>query len=225
MHAPAAYNGSNTYETDAWFTALSTDVNWAAKRQEISLFTQGYQAWTLILSMEGANVVAELIMGVPAKGTDPINPEGGLPLDEALAINTAAFIPYFTMLRNDADSAPGFDAMSRHVVEEFSNLGRFVPALYTSFKANPMGAIPNPLALDYLGAVFNITNKVPVVKVKNETKITLGMPLSVPGPKRSPVDLPFLPNGTAAKLEDLQGLLDAKLMKFQGLSLKKNFTV
>ncbi len=229
MHAPPSYAGPYVYETDAWFTALSTNVNWAARRQEIALFTGGFQAWTLILSMEGERVVAELILGQPAAGTDPVNPAGGVPSEEAIAINTAAFIPYFTALAADPAAAPGFNAMSRHVVEEFSNLGRFVPALYKTFKANPAGAVPNPLGLDYMGAIFNITNKVPALKLKNETKLTLGMPLSIPGPKlRSPKDLPSLPNGTAsAKLAALQGAVDAKLMKFQGLRVGglKNLTL
>ena len=126
VHAPSAYGGPNTYETDAWFTVLGQGFNWAAKRQEIALFTQGYQAWTLILSLAetaaGGVITAELILGVPAQGSDPVNPTSGLPLAQALAINEAAFIPYFKDLQAQPDAGPGFDAMSRHVVEEFSNL-------------------------------------------------------------------------------------------------------
>ena len=228
QHAPAAYTGATTYETDAWFTALAPHLNWAAKRQEIALFTTagGHQAWTLILSLAGNGVVtAELVLGVPAQGSDPVNPGVGLPLADAIALNQASFIPYFTMLQSDPAAGPGFDAMSRHVVEEFSNLGRFVPALYKSFKANPVGAVPT-MGLDALGLVFNATAKVPAVGLGNETKVTVGMPISLPGPKlRSPVDLPYLPNGTAAaaKLGAVEAAVDAALMKWQGVT-KANLT-
>jgi hypothetical protein len=225
-HAPASYTGPYTYETDAWFTVLGTGPNWAARRQEIALFTQGFQAWTLILSLEetaeGGVVTAELILGVPATGSDPVNPAMGLPLVEAQAINKAAFIPYFLDLQNSNGAGPGFDAMSRHVVEEFSNLGRFVPALYKSFKANPAGAMPTLGGrVDLMGAMFNVTEKTPKLFLKNDTLLTLGLPLSVPGPKRSPVQLPFLANESDTLTEKVEALKAAVNDKVMALGVGK----
>jgi hypothetical protein len=74
--------------------------------------------------------------------------------------------------------------------------------------------------MDPLGAMFNLTGKLPTVVLKNETgrrghdALTVGMPLSVPGPKRSPIQLPFLKkNGTGdAKLDDLIAALNRAVM-------------
>lgn len=83
---------------------------------------------------EGVVVDAEIIMGLPYKGYDERSPLRGYPM--AAGLNEMAIAPAL------AGKVPGafnfdeaLDAITRHVVEEFSNLQFFVPYAWGKYTA------------------------------------------------------------------------------------------
>lgn len=83
------------------------------------------QAWTLkvewIDTQEGVVTHVELVVGSPPKGWDPLHPTYGNLF--AGFWNDALVGPMLGRVRNSPDWEGAFGAISRHIVEEFGNLG------------------------------------------------------------------------------------------------------
>lgn len=161
QHAPAAYTGNVTYATDAWFDVLDPVAHAAGKSSTIGIYVGTYLAFTLSVATAatpaGGVVTVEIINGAPLKGFDPISPQLGYTQAEAAAINSNVLLPLFTTFEADPANAGVWDAVSRHVVEEFSNLGRFLPVIYYDPKVNPL--IKSPVD------VFGVAASVPIPHV------------------------------------------------------------
>ena len=86
--------------------------------------------------------VTPLLPPLPS-GFDPISPDLGYSLAEAQAVNSNMFLPMFqTYIDNNPQRSAVWDFTSRHIVEEFSNLGRFLPVIYYDPKINPTVKVP-----------------------------------------------------------------------------------
>jgi hypothetical protein len=81
----------------------------------------------------GLEVDIEVIAGVPPKGFDERNPLGGFiaagPLNELLTT------PLLSKQKGTPDYDGAINAITRHAIEEFSNLQFFVPILYEKYTA------------------------------------------------------------------------------------------
>lgn len=133
QHAPASYTGNVTYGTNAWFDVLNPVAHAAGKSSNIGIYVgtppASYLAFTLTVETQetpaGGVLTVEIILGAPLKGFDPLTPDLGYTQPEAEWINSNILLPMFqTYIDNDPIRNQEWNMVSRHVVEEFSNLGR-----------------------------------------------------------------------------------------------------
>jgi hypothetical protein len=116
--------------------------NFLKKRIVITVNTAGLQAWTLTVNFkdtpQGLKIDNELIMGAAPVGYDPEDPSKGAPAEAAVIVNENLVKKTFD------DYAPGgnvpgseftrsLNAITRHVVEEFSMFRFFLPQVWHRF--------------------------------------------------------------------------------------------
>lgn len=94
------------------------------------------QTLTMIIEFndtpEGLVVDVEMIMGLPYKGYDERSPLRGYPT--AAGLNEMAFAPAFAgLVPGGFDFHESLDAITRHVIEEFTNLQFFVPYFWEKY--------------------------------------------------------------------------------------------
>lgn len=168
QNMPASYTGQVTYTSNApWYEVMDPVAHSANSSSSLSLYVNGYIAWSLLLNVEdtpeGGVVVVRNILGAPLKGYDPVSPSLGYNVTAAQEINANALMPMYLQAFT---LTPNWDALEkaalRHFIEEFSNLGRFVPTLYKDPKANPLlgaskGLLNVPQIFTKVGAVLNKT--------------------------------------------------------------------
>jgi hypothetical protein len=88
-------------------------------------------------TLEGLVVDVEVIAGVPHKGYDDRAPHDGY--KTAAGMNELFTAPLLAKQKNSFDWDESINAITRHVIEEFSNLQHFVPYLYK--RCNLLGQI------------------------------------------------------------------------------------
>ncbi|KIZ00054.1 hypothetical protein MNEG_7908 [Monoraphidium neglectum] len=130
------------FETDTWFHVEDLVSNFLKKRIVITVNTAGLQAWTLTVNFkdtpQGLKIDNELIMGAAPVGYDPEDPSKGAPAEAAVIVNENLVKKTFD------DYAPGgnvpgseftrsLNAITRHVVEEFSMFRFFLPQVWHRF--------------------------------------------------------------------------------------------
>lgn len=77
---------------------------------------------------EGMVVDIEVIAGIPSKGYDERNPIDGF--TAAAGMNEVLTAPLLAANKNSMDWEESINAITRHAIEEFSNLQFFVPTLW-----------------------------------------------------------------------------------------------
>jgi hypothetical protein len=82
---------------------------------------------------EGLVVDIEVIAGIPAKGYDERAPTDGYLM--AAGMNEMLTAPLLASQKDSPDWQESINAISRHAIEEFSNLQFFVPTLYEKYTA------------------------------------------------------------------------------------------
>lgn len=112
-------------------------------------------------SPEGVIVSVEVILGAAAIGYDKKNPFEGVPKPLASAANAMLFETIMKPYRENGDYAAALDAVTRHVVEEFSNLQRFVPL---AWEEQGPGAVLNQLQ-EYAASISAATAKLPIARL------------------------------------------------------------
>ena len=130
------------YETEVWFHVDDLYSNFLKKRIMISINALGMQAWTLIVNLkdtpEGLKIDNELIIGAARTGFDPRDPRRGTPAEAAVVVNDNVLNPALRKFYGtDAEFDRSVNAISRHVVEEFSMFRFFLPQVWA---ANPSAA-------------------------------------------------------------------------------------
>lgn len=126
--------GPVALSTKMWVDVVDTRRNLVANRTLAALSYGGIKVWRLLVTYrdtpKGCVVECEYVLGAPEKGWDPANPEDGYEAAAGRKINgetVAAFLaPYRT---NDMFKASD-KAVTRHTIEEFSNLGKFLPLVW-----------------------------------------------------------------------------------------------
>jgi len=90
------------------------------------------QTWTMILEFndtpEGLVVDIEVVAGLPFKGYDERAPLDGYAA--AAGLNEMMTAPLIARQKGSYDWEESINAITRHTIEEFSNLQHFVPYLY-----------------------------------------------------------------------------------------------
>eukprot|EP00775_Hariotina_reticulata_P003868 gene3868-4123_t len=132
---PADWPYNRNYETNGWFFMEDPVQNMMLNRFHITMPILGLPTWNMIIEFNdvsgGLEVDIEIIAGIPPKGFDDRNPFGGFlaagPLNELLTS------PLLAKQKGTPDYDGAINAITRHVVEEFSNLQFFVPILYEKY--------------------------------------------------------------------------------------------
>jgi hypothetical protein len=83
-------------------------------------------------SPNGLVVSVEVIIGAAVKGYDAKFPANGVTPAMAKAANAMLLEPMMAPYRANGDFKAALDAVTRHVVEEFGNLPKFVPEAWNS---------------------------------------------------------------------------------------------
>jgi hypothetical protein len=126
-----AEQGLNEWESNAWFFVEDLLSNYLKKRIVITVNQLGMQAWTLIVNLkdtpQGLKIDNELIIGAAAYGHDPTDPAKGVPAETAVIVNDNIIKPALANWASGADFNRSVNAISRHVVEEFSMFRFFLP--------------------------------------------------------------------------------------------------
>ena len=91
------------------------------------------QAWTLIVNLKdtpaGLKIDNELILGAAAQGYDKSDPSRGAPRESSQIVNDNLVKPMLQSWAAGDEFARSLDAISRHVVEEFSMFRFFLPTV------------------------------------------------------------------------------------------------
>ncbi|KAF8065440.1 F-box protein [Scenedesmus sp. PABB004] len=128
------------YETNGWFYVHDSITNLMKNRYVITMPLMGLPTWTMIIEFndtpEGMVVDIEVVAGIPSKGFDERAPAEGFLT--AAGMNEAFTAPLLASQKGSPDWEESINAISRHAIEEFSNLQFFVPVLYE--KATLLGA-------------------------------------------------------------------------------------
>lgn len=82
---------------------------------------------------QGLVVEIEVVAGIPPKGFDERDPTNGF--FTAAGMNELLTAPLLASQKASPDYSGAIDAISRHAIEEFSNLQFFVPVLYEKYTA------------------------------------------------------------------------------------------
>jgi hypothetical protein len=82
---------------------------------------------------EGLVVDIEVVAGIPSKGYDERNPTDGYLM--AAGMNEMLTAPLLAKQKDSPDWQDSINAITRHAIEEFSNLQFFVPTLYAKYTA------------------------------------------------------------------------------------------
>ena len=105
--------------------------NFLKKRVVISINTVGMQAWTLIVNLkdtpEGLKNDAEQVIGMAANGYDPADPAKGMPREFSQVMNDNLIKPALQQQTPGDEFMRSTNAITRHVVEEFSMFRFFLP--------------------------------------------------------------------------------------------------
>lgn len=109
--------------------------NYLKKRIMISINFLGMQAWTLIVNLkdtpEGLKIDNELIIGAARVGYDARDPTRGTPAEAAAVVNENVLNPALKKFYgSDEEFTRSVNAISRHVVEEFSMFRFFLPQVW-----------------------------------------------------------------------------------------------
>ncbi|GBF97094.1 hypothetical protein Rsub_10105 [Raphidocelis subcapitata] len=148
-----AEKGKVEYESDAWFHVEDFVTNWYKKRIVISINALGMQSWTLMVNLkdteEGLKIDVEQIIGVAAKGYDPTDPSKGMSHEAATLINDNLLWPAMEGWAPGDEFMRSANAITRHVVEEFSMFRFFLPQVWDKY--------PH---LQFLSAVNEATGRV-----------------------------------------------------------------
>ena len=118
-------------------------------------------------SPDGLIIYIELIAGVPPMGYDPYNIKNGNPM--AGTVNDLVIGQLLESVRNTPDWDGQFDALTRHMIEEFGNLQFFVPELYKKYA--PMGGITHIPSIGNWIQTWNLTVvDLPTINYYNELR-------------------------------------------------------
>lgn len=136
------------FRTEMWVAASDVGTNLPKNRYVLGLDILGFQAFTLIVefndSAEGLVVSVEVILGAAGKGYDKRNPGKGVRHPLASAANTLLLEAIMAPYRANGDFDAALNAVTRHVVEEFGNLPRFVPQAWAT---SAQGVVMDQLAV------------------------------------------------------------------------------
>lgn len=126
------------YETNGWFFADDSIMNLMKNRFVITMPLMGIPTLTMIIEFndtpEGLVMDIEIIAGAPAKGYDERSPLRGYPM--AAGLNEMAMAPTFAgKIGGGFDWNEAFDAITRHAIEEFTNIQFFVPYFWNKYTA------------------------------------------------------------------------------------------
>lgn len=134
---PEGFKGSRHYETNGWFYVADSIMNLARNRYVITMPLLGLPTWTMIIEFndtpEGMVVDIEVVAGIPSKGYDERNPTDGYLM--AAGMNEVLTAPLLAKQKDSPDWQDSINAITRHAIEEFSNLQFFVPTLYNKYTA------------------------------------------------------------------------------------------
>ncbi|KAF6259716.1 hypothetical protein COO60DRAFT_1511685 [Scenedesmus sp. NREL 46B-D3] len=118
-HAPLRDNG--------WFYVADSIMNLARNRYVITMPMLGLPTWTMIIEFndtpEGMVVDIEVVAGIPSKGYDERNPSDGYLM--AAGMNEMLTAPLLAKQKDSPDWENSINAITRHAIEEFSNLQFF----------------------------------------------------------------------------------------------------
>lgn len=153
------------YRTQLWVTANDLALNLPRNRYVLYFGTMGCQAFTLVVEFndgqQGLIVSVEVILGAAPIGYDKKNPLEGVPKPLASAANAMLFETVMKPYRDNGDYAAALDAVTRHVVEEFSNLQHFVPL---AWEQQGPGAVLKQLQ-EYAASISAVTAKLPIARL------------------------------------------------------------
>ena len=125
------------YETDAWFHVEDLASNFLKKRVVIAVNTAGMQAWTLIVNFKdtpkGLKIDNELIIGAAVQGYDKYDPAKGAPAEAAAIVTENLVKPMFKNYADGEEFDRSINAITRHVVEEFSMFRFFLPEVWARY--------------------------------------------------------------------------------------------
>lgn len=156
--------------TELWVTANDLALNLPRSRYVLYFSVAGCQAFTLIVQFEdtpqGMVVSVEVVLGIAAIGYDSKNPFNGVPKPLASAANAMLFEKIMKPYRENGEFQGALDAVTRHVVEEFSNLQRFVPL---AWEEQGPGKVLQQLQ-EYAATVTAATAKLPITKLTDVFK-------------------------------------------------------
>lgn len=123
------------YETNGWFYVDDAVTNLMKNRYVITMPLMGMPTWTMILEFndtpEGLVVDIEVVAGIPYKGYDERSPTDGYMM--AAGLNEMMTAPLVARQKGSFDWEESINAITRHAIEEFSNLQHFVPYLYEKY--------------------------------------------------------------------------------------------
>ena len=132
---PKSWNSTRRYETNAWFLVKDPVSNILKNRFHVGINNLGIWTWQLMVEFHqtkaGLVVDLEVVVGAPPKGWDERNKANGNAL--ARQINDNLMEPQLASQRTSQDWNESINAITRHMVEEFSNLRHFVPGLYKKY--------------------------------------------------------------------------------------------
>jgi len=135
--APEKARNLPEFETDCWFHIEDMMSNFLKKRIVISINTAGLQAWTLVVNLkdtpEGLKIDNELIIGAAPVGYDKTDPEKGAPLEAGQIVNDNLIKPALETYTPGEDFIRSCNAITRHVVEEFSMFRFFLPTVWARY--------------------------------------------------------------------------------------------
>lgn len=153
------------YRTDLWVTASDLALNLPRNRYVLYFGAMGFQAFTLLVQFEdtpeGLVVSVEVVLGAAALGYDKKNPIQGVPKPVAAAANAMLFETVMKPYRDNGDYNAAMDAVTRHVVEEFSNMQRFVPL---AWEQQGPGAVLKQLQ-EFASTMSAATSKLPLAQL------------------------------------------------------------
>eukprot|EP00775_Hariotina_reticulata_P003867 gene3867-4122_t len=132
---PSDWKFDRSYETNGWFFVSDPVSNMLKNRFYITMPLLGLPTWNMIIEFndtpEGLVVDVEVVAGIPPKGFDERDPTSGFLT--AAGMNELLTAPLLASQKASPDWSGAIDAISRHVIEEFSNLQFFVPVLYEKY--------------------------------------------------------------------------------------------
>jgi len=131
---PKNFKGDRHFETNGWFFVEDAMGNLLKNRFVVDMNLMGLNLWTLFVDFidtdQGLVVRAEVVGGSPNKGYDAKDPLSGSFLAATMNDMFTGSLFSGSAGISERDVVDSIDAITRHTIEEFSNLRHFVPYLY-----------------------------------------------------------------------------------------------